>query len=123
MLEKGLLLTASSDAPVEPTNPWRGIWAALKRVDDEGNPPGGWLPEQKLDLHQALTLYTVNPWRAVGKGRFGAIRQGNRADLVLLDRNLFETPLERVPETRPVMTFAGGRLSFGDLPDWGKIPC
>jgi len=122
MLEKGILLTASSDAPVEPTNPWRGIWAALARVDDEGNPPGGWLPEQKLDLHQALTLYTVNPWRAIGEGRLGSIRQGNRADLVVLDRNLFETPLERLPETRPVMTFAGGRLSYGDLPDWEKVP-
>ncbi|MGC9372323.1 MAG: amidohydrolase [Thermovirgaceae bacterium] len=122
MLEKGILLTASSDTPVEPTNPWRGIWAALARVDDEGNPPGGWLPEQKLDLRQALTLYTVNPWRAIGEGRSGLIRQGNRADLVLLDRNLFETPVEKLPEVRPVMTFVGGRLSWGDLPDWEAVP-
>ncbi|MFP4483146.1 MAG: amidohydrolase [Thermovirgaceae bacterium] len=122
MLEKGILLTASSDAPVEPTNPWRGIWAATARVDDKGNPPGGWLPDQKLDLREALTLYIVNPWRAIGKAKSGSIRQGNPADLVILDRNLFATPVEKLPEVRPVMTFVGGRLSYGDLPEWEKIP-
>jgi hypothetical protein len=121
MLEKGILLTASSDAPVEPTNPWRGLWAAVARTDDAGNPPGGWLPEQKLDLGEALTLYTVNPWRAVGNNHWGSIKPGNPADLVILDRNIFKTPSEELSEVRPVMTFVGGRLSYGELPDWDKI--
>jgi predicted amidohydrolase YtcJ len=41
---------------------------------------------------------------------------------VVLDRNLFETPVEKLPEVRPVMTFVGGRLSCGDLPDWEAVP-
>lgn len=123
MLEKGILLTASSDAPVEPANPWRGIWAAVARVDDKGYPSGGWIPDQKLDLAEALTLYTVNPWRAIGKAQgFGSISPGNPADLVMLDRNVFETPVEKLRDLQPVLTFVGGRLSHGDLPDWEKIP-
>jgi len=123
MLEKGLLLSASSDAPVEPTNPWRGIWAAVTRTDDDLKPEGGWLPEQKLTLEEALTLYTVNPWRAVGKERlFGSLETGKSADFAVLDRNVFSTPVHELLKVRPVMTFVGGRLSHGELYDWEKIP-
>ena len=113
MLRMGLLLTGSSDAPVEPTNPWRGIWAAVNRVDDNGNPAGGWLPEQKLTLDEALALYTTNPPRAIGTaGRFGMIRAGMAADLVILDRNIHRTPPEKLLEVKPAMTMVGGKIRF-----------
>ncbi len=123
MLEKGLLLSASSDAPVEPTNPWRGIWAAVTRTDDDLKPEGGWLPEQKLTLEEALTLYTINPWRAVRKERrFGSIEKGKSADFAVLDRDIFSTPAHELRKVRPIMTFVGGKLSHGDLSDWEKVP-
>lgn len=113
MLRKGLLLTGSSDAPVEPTNPWRGIWAAVNRIDDKGDPAGGWLPEQKLTLDEALALYTTNPPRAVGTaGRFGMIRAGMAADIVILDRDIRKTPSEDLREVKPVMTIVGGKMIF-----------
>lgn len=123
MLEKGLLLTASSDAPVEPTNPWRGIWAAVERTDDDMEPEGGWLPRQKLTIEEALTLYTINPWRAVRKERrFGSIEKGKSADFAVLDRDIFSTPAHELRKVRPIMTFVGGKLSHGDLSDWEKVP-
>ncbi|QVL35815.1 amidohydrolase [Aminirod propionatiphilus] len=123
LLRRGLLLTGSSDAPVEPTNPWRGIWAAVARVDDEGLPRGGWLPEQKLDLDEALELFTVNPARAVGlHHRLGSLRPGMAADLVLLDRDIHRAPEEALKEVRPRLTFVGGRLSHGSLPGWECLP-
>lgn len=112
MLRKGLLLTGSSDAPVEPTNPWRGIWAAVNRIDDEDFPKGGWLPDQKLSLDEALALYTVNPPRAIGMGnRLGVIRPGMAADIVVLDRDIHMSPPETLREVKPVMTMVGGKIT------------
>ena len=113
MMRKGLLLTGSSDAPVEPTNPWRGIWAAVTRTDDNGEPSEGWLPGQKLSLDEALALYTTNPPRAVGTGhRFGVIRPGMAADIVILDRDIHKTPPETLKDVKPVMTMVGGKITF-----------
>lgn len=113
MLQKGVLLTGSSDAPVEPTNPWRGIWAAVNRVDDEGKPEGGWLPDQRLTVDEALALFTLNPAKAVGaEDRFGSLRPGKAADLVILDRNIYRTPPEELRQVRPVMTIVGGEVRF-----------
>lgn len=113
MLRKGLLLTGSSDAPVEPTNPWRGIWAAVNRTNDEGQPEGGWLPWQKLSLDEALALYTVNPPRAVGtQDRFGVLKPGMAADIVVLDRDVHKAPPETLREVKPVMTIVGGKTTF-----------
>jgi hypothetical protein len=113
MLQKGLLMTGSSDAPVEPTNPWRGIWAAVNRVEDDGTPQGGWLPGQRLTIDEALALYTVNPAKAVGiQERFGSLRPGMAADLVILDRDIHKTPPEDLREVKPVMTIVGGEVGF-----------
>jgi hypothetical protein len=113
MLKKGLLLTGSSDAPVEPTNPWRGIWAAVNRVDDERKPEGGWLPDQRLTLDEALALFTLNPAKAVGaEARFGSLRPGKAADLVILDRDIHRIPPEELKEVKPVMTIVGGEVSY-----------
>ena len=113
LLRKGLLLTGSSDAPVEPTNPWRGIWAAVNRVEDNGQPEGGWLPDQKLTLDEALALFTTNPHRAAGTGdRFGAIKTGMAADIVILDRDIHRAPPETLREVKPVMTIVGGKVRY-----------
>ena len=113
MLKKGLLLTGSSDAPVEPTNPWRGIWAAVNRVDDERKPKGGWLPDQGLTLDEALSLFTLNPAKAVGaEARFGSLRPGKAADLVILDRDIHRIPPEELKEVKPVMTIVGGEVGY-----------
>lgn len=113
MLRAGLLLTGSSDAPVEPTNPFRGVWAAVNRVDDEGRPAGGWLPGQRLTLDEALALFTVNAAEAVGQGdRFGSLRPGSRADLVILNRDIDLTPPGELKDVKPLLTMAGGKITF-----------
>jgi len=113
MLRAGLLLTGSSDAPVEPTNPWRGVWAAVNRVDDEGRPAGGWLPGQRLTLDEALALFTVNAAEAVGQGdKFGSLRSGSRADLVILNRDIDLTPPGELKDVKPILTMAGGKITF-----------
>jgi len=119
LLESGLLLTGSSDAPVEEPNPLVGIWAAVNRTDYSGDPQSVFRPDQCLDLMAAISLFTSNPAIATGSDiPLGRIKGGFLADLVVLDRNIKETERSEIREIRPLYTFSGGRLSYGKIESW-----
>ena len=115
-VDAGFVVTGSSDCPVEVPSPWRGIWGAVCRTDDEGCPAGGWTPEQRLSLDEALTLFTVNPPLAVGEGgRRGRLTPGFLADVVVCGEDLFALPQERLRHVIPRATVVGGKVSSGEL--------
>ncbi len=115
-VDSGLLVTGSSDCPVEPPTPWRGVWGAVCRVGDDGKPAEGWQPGQKLSLDEALRLWTVNGAIAVGEGgRRGRIAPGYLADLAVLDRDIFKTDPMDLKSVTARLTFAGGWVTHGDL--------
>lgn len=123
MTNAGILLTASSDAPVESPNPMRGIWSAVSRTDDQGFPKGGWLPKEKLTLDEALRMYTVNPAKASGlESKIGKIRAKMYPDLVVLDSRISTLVPDKLKDVKALLTFVGGRLSFGELDGWERIP-
>lgn len=120
-VDAGFVVTGSSDCPVEIPTPWRGIWGAVCRTGDDGNPQGGWIPEQRLSLDQALTLFTVNPALAVGEGRRrGRLAPGYLADVVVCNRDLFATPPEELCRVVPRATIVGGALASGVLEGMGR---
>lgn len=113
LVEAGLTVTGSSDAPVEEPNPLKGIWAAVCRTGEDNTPPEGWNPSQKLTLDEALRLYTTNPARAVGKDReLGKLLPGYLADLVILDQNIFEIPPKDLRHVRVRATFLQGEVTY-----------
>ncbi len=115
-VDAGFVVTGSSDCPVEMPSPWRGIWGAVCRTNEEGHPAGGWLPEQKLSLDEALTLFTVNPPLAVGEGgRRGRLAPGFLADVVICGEDIFPLPPEALRHVLPRATLVGGRLASGNL--------
>lgn len=119
MVKAGLLVTGSSDAPVESTDPFRGVWAAVNRTSDDRFPEGGWRPDQKLSLGEALQLFTTNPWKATGlSNRFGLLKTGYPADLVILDRNIEKEDPALIKDVRPLLTMVEGITSFGKLEGW-----
>ena len=119
LLGSGLLLTGSSDAPVEEPNPLVGIWAAVNRTDYSGDPQSVFRPDQCLDLMDAISLFTSNPAIATGSDiPLGRIKEGFLADLVILDRNIKETERSQIRNIRPLYTFSGGRLSYGNIEHW-----
>ena len=122
-VDSGLVVTGSSDCPVDPPNPWRGIWGAVCRVNDRGDPRGGWLPEQRLTLAQALELWTVNGALAAGEGgRRGRIAPGFLADLAVLDRDIFQADPMGLKNVEALLTLAGGKITHGEiLSDWDRI--
>ena len=110
MLAGGARLVGGSDFPVEEVPPLLGLWAATTRTDPEGKPAGGWLPEQKLTLEEAIATYTVaTAWVSFQEHRRGRIAPGFVADLTVYDRELI---IERLLQTQIQMTMVGGRVVY-----------
>ncbi|HYB77695.1 MAG TPA: amidohydrolase [Thermoplasmata archaeon] len=84
LLDRDHLVAGSSDAPYDPTDPWRGLRASTERRDELGrsaNPD----PGEALGFEEAVRLYTVNAASALGEPSLGSLEEGSKADLVILD--------------------------------------
>lgn len=111
LLDRGTPLAFGSDAPVAPLNPMLGIHAAVTRQDEAGLPAGGWYPQERLTVAEAITGYTMGPARLSGKAdRFGSITPGKYADLVVLSQNLFDIAPDAIPATVAWMTVFNGQV-------------
>jgi predicted amidohydrolase YtcJ len=113
LLEGGAKLALGSDWMVAPLDPLSGIYAAVTRATIDGKNPGGWYPEQKLTLEEALRGYTLDAaYAEFSEKEKGSIEAGKMADLVVLDQDLFAIPSERIKDVKVAMTVAGGRIIF-----------
>ncbi len=89
------------------------IHAAVNRTTLEGQPAGGWYPEQKLTVQEALEAFTTNAaWAAFEEDEFGTIRAGKYADLTVLDRDLLVIDPQDILKTEVLMTVVGGRIVY-----------
>ncbi len=101
MLDSGALLAFGSDFPVEDIDPRLGLYAAVTRQDAEGYPPGGWLPEQRLSIQEALRAFTLGAAEAVSSSdRLGTISAGRYADFTVFDRDILEGPPSRILDAK-----------------------
>ncbi|HIE57995.1 MAG TPA: hypothetical protein EYP88_07195 [Anaerolineales bacterium] len=108
-LQNGARLVFGSDAPVESPNPFWGLYAAITRQRADGQPEGGWYPEQRLTLHEALLAYTQGPAFAAGmENRLGKLSPGYLADLLMLDVDIFQADPAALRELHPRAVMVGG---------------
>ena len=113
MLDAGIELAMGSDCPVAELNPLDGIHAAVTRQRDNGFPDGGWYPDQRLTVEEAVGCYTAGAAKITGRGHeLGRIAPGMWADMVVLDRDIFACEPARILETRVDLTMVGGRIVF-----------
>ena len=106
-------MALGSDFPVEIVNPFWGIYAAITRQDAEGKPPGGWHPEQRLSLEEALRGFTIGAaYAAFAEDRLGMLSIGMQADLTLVDRDLFRASPQELLKSRIVMTIIAGQVAY-----------
>lgn len=110
VLAAGGRLAFGSDAPVEPADPFAGIAAAISRTDADGEPFGGWFPQQTVSREQALAAFTADAaFAGYAEGRFGRLVPGERADFLLVDRDpLFVSP-EAIRDVQIVEVWIGGQ--------------
>jgi predicted amidohydrolase YtcJ len=113
MLRKGIALSAGSDAPIESLRPLEGIYAAVTRQDQAGEPEEGWMPEERLSVAEAISLYTWgNAWHGGNEKRRGEIAPGRDADLAVLEQDPFLIPPSDLWRMGVAMTFCGGRITY-----------
>jgi predicted amidohydrolase YtcJ len=107
----GAKLAFGSDVPVELADPWAGLAAAISRVGPDGQPLGGWQPQERVSRELALAAYTANgAWAGFAEGRFGRLQRGERADFLLIDRDpMLATPAD-IRATQVLQVWVGGRL-------------
>lgn len=113
MLDRGARVTFGSDWPVAPLDPLAGLAAAVFRQTIDGKQPGGFVPEQRIRLTEALTAYTeANAYAGFQEDRLGMIAAGRLADFTVLDRDLFRNHAEDFARTTVLRTVVNGRERF-----------
>jgi predicted amidohydrolase YtcJ len=109
----GATLVFGSDVPVEESDPFAGIAAATTRQGPDGQPFGGWQPQERVSLEQALAAYTASgAYGLFAEGRFGRIAKGQRADFILIDRDLELSSPDQIRATKVLQTWVGGRMVY-----------
>ena len=106
-------LAFGSDWTVAPLDPMLGVYAAVTRRTLDGKNPGGWVPEQKITVGEALRAYTYgNAWATFNEQKWGTLAVGRFADVVVLDRDPFAVPAESLGTVKPRFTLVGGRVVY-----------
>lgn len=113
LLRAGAVLAFGSDAPVEPVDPRRGLYAAVTRQDLDGRPPDGWFALERIDMAAALHAFTVGPALASGVAdRQGRLEPGCYADFAAWDRDPFTIPPADLPVMRCLTAAVDGEIVF-----------
>jgi predicted amidohydrolase YtcJ len=116
-LDAGVRLALGTDWYVASLNPMETLYAAVTRATLDGKRPGGWVPEQRITLAEALSAYTEGAAYAEFQEREkGRLVAGQLADLVVLDQDVFAIPAERLREVKVVTTIVGGRVVYRRVP-------
>ncbi len=110
MLDNKVPLAFGSDVPVEPADPFIGLKSALTRTDARGEPFGGWMPAQRVTLAEALRAYTRGAaYAGFAEQKFGNLEPGQRADFLILDRDLELASPSDLPTTQILEVWISGR--------------
>lgn len=112
----GAAVQLGTDYPVVDMNPMLEIYRAVTRVHNDGKPEGGWNPEEKLTLCEVLKAYTIgSAFGAFREKELGSLEAGKLADIIVLDRNLFNTPYENIRDTGILLNIVDGEIVYSKL--------
>jgi predicted amidohydrolase YtcJ len=110
VLKSGAKLAFGTDFPVESANPFPGLSAAISRQDVNGQPPGGWIPSERVTFEQALDAYTQGAaYAGFAEDKIGTLAPGKWADFVLVDRDPTKVDAQSLARTEVLETWVAGK--------------
>ncbi len=113
LLDTDAPLAFGSDWTVASLDPMMGVYAAVTRRTLDDKNPGGWVPEQKINVGEALRAYTYgNAWATFNEQKWGTLAAGRFGDVVVLDRDPFAVAPESLGTIKPRYTIVGGRVVY-----------
>ncbi|HEX2121182.1 MAG TPA: amidohydrolase, partial [Thermoanaerobaculia bacterium] len=113
VLNAGGRLALGSDFPVEDVNPFFGIYSAVTRQDHSGQPAGGWMPQERLTLAEAIRGFTLDAaYAAFEETSRGTIEPGKLADLTIVEGDLLAMPHSELYKAKVRYTVVGGEVVF-----------
>ncbi len=113
MIDAGVPVMFSSDAPVCDPSPLVGIHAAVTRQRRDGTPEGGWYPDQRISVEQAVQGYTTVPAEFYGRSQeLGTLTPGKKADIIVLDQDIFKIDPIEIAETQVNLTLFDGEIVY-----------
>jgi len=114
----GGVLAFGSDWPIVTLNPWVGVQNAVTRQTTNGEPPGGWLPNERVSLEDAIRGYTLGAAFAGHREKTeGSIEAGKLADVIVLSHDLFKIEPREIGKTAVLLTMVGGKVVYRS-PKW-----
>ena len=114
VVRTGAVVSGGSDWSVSSLNPLDAIETGITHREPGDTTSPVWNPPERVDLPTMISLYTINAaWVHHQESATGSIEVGKLADLVVLDRNLFDVPVSMIHEVRVVRTLLEGRTVYG----------
>ncbi len=113
LLKAGCRIPFGSDFPVESPNPLWGFYAAVTRQDHDGKPAGGWQPDERLTIYQAIRGFTLDAaYAEFADWMRGSIEMGKAADFTILDKDICMMPPDSILATRVAYTILAGKIVY-----------
>jgi hypothetical protein len=126
LLDSGATLAFGSDWPVAPMSPIMGIYGAVTRRTLDGKHPGGWVPQQKITVEEAVKAYTMGAAYASFEEKIkGSTEPGKLADFVVLSQDIFAIDPAKIADTKVLMTIFDGKFVIPAEPEnafYRKLP-
>ena len=110
LVKHGAILAGASDAPVSTPNPFIAMAIGMTRTAEGGSYLN---PSEAIDRETAFKAYTINAAKALGREKeIGTLEAGKKADMIVLDRDIFTVPPEQLAETKVVWTIFNGKKVY-----------
>ncbi|MEO6113280.1 MAG: amidohydrolase family protein [Sphingomicrobium sp.] len=120
LAKSGARLAFGSDFPVESPNPFPGLAAAVSRQGLDGQPPGGWRPEERVSFETALAGFTRGAaYAGFAEDLIGSLDPGKWADFILVDRDISEVSAGELGRTEVLETWVAGKKVWQRAPSAG----
>lgn len=117
-LDLGSIIPAGSDFPVELSNPFHGIHAAVTRQNQDNKPPEGWRPEQAMTVAEALRSFTIDAaWAGYLDDTTGSLEPGKWADFIVVDKDPFRINPDDLWRIKVLSTYVAGERLFYFKPE------